>query len=367
VTAARAVAEQVFRQLHDECGTVEMARLVAVPGNESARWLLPAGTWKIGEVLRSWAPHRVWSRVAWGAIRAANQIGRVAQFPGASVLEIEGAPTTDWASMGWRWGGPPIPVIYLGTPGPRRKAVVHLVERSSGRCKAIVKVPLTEQARAAILHEAEVLETLESERYERAPRLLHVDLARGIATQTFVQGRPAGKRPTNEFWWLLESLLLPGEYTAPAAHAAKWALDTDFKAEKAAERKLVAEALDELQDDSPLPACWEHGDFAPWNIKRLPEGGCALLDWEAAQRRGLPLQDAFHFFHMQDFLFERRPKLYAVEVCGDAVRMGIPPRQCRKLEMAYLVGAYVKCKKQGNHERARFVHSTLALLRRKAA
>lgn len=367
VTAAGAVADQIFQQLCGGRGTAEAARYVAVPGNGLARWLLPAGSREIREVLGSWAPQRVWSRVAWTAVRAANQIGRVAEIPGASVLEIEGARGAEWASMGWRWGEPPIPVVYLGTPGPRRKAVVHLVERGSGRCKAVVKVPLTEEAKAAVRHEAEVLEALESEQYERSPRLLHVDWARGIATQTFVEGRPGARRLTAEFWWLLESLLLPGENTTLAAHAAKCAREIDREDEKTVERRLVAEALDELRDDSPLLACWEHGDFTPWNIKRAPDGRCALLDWEEAQRRGLPLQDAFHFLHMQDLLFEARPKLHAAEVCDNAIRMGIPPGQCRKLEVAYLVGAYLKCLKQGNHQRVQFLDSTLALLRRKVA
>ena len=134
-----------------------------------------------------------------------------------------------------------------------------------------------------------------------------------------------------------------------------------------AENKNVATAIDELRDDSPLPACWEHGDFTPWNIKRLADGGCALLDWEDAQRRGLPLQDAYHFLHMQDWLFGGQPKLHAADVWQDAIGVGVHPAQCRELEAAYLVGSYVKCVREHNHERARFVSSTLAMRRRKAA
>jgi hypothetical protein len=365
--AAGAIANQVFQQLSDERGAVEAVTYVAVPGNEMARWLLPAGRPEIGRVLASWAPYRPWSRTAWTAVRAASRMGRVAEIPGVSVLEVEGTRGADWESLGWRWGEPPIPVIYLGTPGPKRKAVVHLVEGASGRCKAVVKVPLTEDAKAAVLHEAEVLKALETERYELAPRLLHVDRSRGIATQTFVEGRPGSRKLTAEFWRLLQSLLLPGEITSLAAHAKTWAGEIVFDGAEVAERRIVAEAIEELRDDSPLPACWEHGDFTPWNSKRLPEGGCALLDWEDAERIGLPLQDAFHFMHMQDFLFEGRPKLHAVEFCRDALGMSIQPGQSRMLEIAYLVAAYVKCMKQHNHERARFVGNTLVLRASKPA
>ena len=148
--------------MRDGRGATETATYVAVPGNEMARWLLPAASPEIGRVLASWAPYRLWSRVAWAAVRAASQLGRTADLPGASVLEVEGTRGADWESLGWRGGEPPIPVIYLGTPGPRRKAVVHLVDRASGNCKAVVKVPLTEEAKTAILHEAEVLEALAS-------------------------------------------------------------------------------------------------------------------------------------------------------------------------------------------------------------
>ena len=118
----------------------------------------------------------------------------------------------------------------------------------------------------------------------------------------------------------------------------------------------MIEAINELlRDGSPLPACWEHGDFAPWNIKRSRDGGCALLDWEDARRKGLPLQDAYHFLHMQDWLFGGRPKLHATRLMDEAVAMGVPSTQICALEAAYLICSYRKCVLEGNRERASFV------------
>src|ERR1019366_7909094 len=199
------------------------ATFVAVPGNEMARWLLPAASPEIGSVLASWAPYRLQSRVAWTAVRAASQLGWASEIPGVSVLEVEGTRGADWESLGWRGVEPPIPVVYLGTPGPRRKAVVHLVDRASSRCKAVVKVPLTDEATIALLREAEVLETLATERHEFSPRLLHVDWARGTTTQTFVEGRPGSRTLTPEGWKLLGGLGLPGETSTLAEHAESWA------------------------------------------------------------------------------------------------------------------------------------------------
>ena len=364
--SASALAHQVFEQLHDESCEVEAATYVAVPDNETARWLLPASHPEIGRTLAGWAPYRLWSRAAWAAVRAASRFGRMANIPGASVMQVSGTQSADWGLLGWRGCEPPIPVVYLGTPGPRRKAVVHLVDAASGRCKAVVKVPLTDEAKGAILHEAEVLNALDAERYELAPRLLHSDWARGIATQSYVEGQPASRKLTADCWQLLLTLQLPGESTSLAAHAAIWSREIACVEHDAAGR-LLADTIHELHDNSALPTCWEHGDFTPWNIKRLPEGGCALLDWEEAQRRGLPLQDAFHFLHMQDFLFEARPTLHAAEVWSGADEWSITLEQCRKLEIAYLVGAYLKCVRRHNRERARFVMNSLTLRQRKTA
>lgn len=367
VTAAEAIANQVFRQLRNDGGTTEIETFVAVPGNEMARWLLPAGAPEIGRVLASWAPYRWWSRVGWTAVRAASQIGRVAGIPGVSLLEVEGTRASDWASLGWRSSEPPIPVLYVGTPGCKRKAVVHLVERASGECKAVVKVPLTQEAKSVVLHEAEVLDALARENCELSPRLLHVDWARAISTQTFVEGRPGARKLAPEFWRILHSLLLPGETTSLAERANTLAEKIAFASDEAKESGRVVEAIEGFRDPAPLPACWEHGDFAPWNIKRLPSGGYALLDWEDAERKGLPLQDAYHFLHMQDFLFEGRPKMHAAEVEQEAIRMGIEPKQCRSLEVAYLTGAYLKCLNLHDRERIRFLSRTLGLCRRRAA
>ena len=56
---------------------------------------------EIAQVLASWAPYRMWSRMAWTAVRAASQLGKTADVPGVSVLETEGTREADWG----RWDG----------------------------------------------------------------------------------------------------------------------------------------------------------------------------------------------------------------------------------------------------------------------
>ena len=117
----------------------------------------------------------------------------------------------------------------------------------------------------------------------------------------------------------------------------------------------VRTAVEELQDDRLLPACWVHGDFAPWNIRSTTDGGCVLIDWEEARADGLPLQDAFHFLHAQDFLFRRKPTTHVALLAQPAKAMDLPVAVVRKLELAYLVEAYATCVAEARNDRKRFV------------
>ena len=178
----------MFAQLGECGGPRETARYVAVPGNAEVRWLLPADGKALGSVLASWTPYRSSSRLAWATVKAASGMGAIAELPGVSVVEVERSQAIDWRSLGWRWNGAPIPVVYVGTPGPRRKAVVHLMERESAMCRAVVKVPLSGEAQTAVLHEADVLAALKEEGCASTPELLHVDRAKGLVTSVVCGG-----------------------------------------------------------------------------------------------------------------------------------------------------------------------------------
>lgn len=54
-----------------------------------------------------------------------------------------------------------------------------------------------------------------------------------------------------------------------------------------------AEAL--AEPGRALPFVFQHGDPGPWNVVVTAEGLPAFLDWEAADPRGMPLWDLFHF------------------------------------------------------------------------
>lgn len=332
----------------------------AVPGDRP-RWLIPASSRNLHPTLSSWAPYCVSSRLKWSAIRAANRVGALPALPGVTTVHLGNVNEIDWRALGWTRDTPPAPLVYLGTPGPRRKAVIHLIDPASGDCEAIVKVPLCAGAKDAIVRDACTLAVLASERHTCAPRLLWLDRQHGIATQQFLPGKSGSRRLRPEYFGLLGSLVVRDESTTIAAHAAAWH-DAMSSLSRKTDLQLMGAAVAELCDTHSLPSCWAHGDFAPWNIRHSPPGVAGLVDWEEAERGGLPLQDAFHFLHMQDFLFGARPATHSPDLALFVRTLGISPAQCRRLEIAYLVRSQRQCASNHQSQRAQFLLNTLALL-----
>lgn len=248
---------------------------------------------------------------------------------------VKSIANIDWRAFGWRHPSDPEPLVYVGTRGPRRKAVVHLIEPACHACELIVKVPLGEAAKQAIRHEAQTLLELQREGFAAAPRLIELDEVAGIASQTVVTGARARLKLTREVAVLLQSLDRQPEclslcYVASALLPKLIDLDVS-----AADAACLGRALDALDDDAQLPAVRLHGDFAPWNIK-LRNGAASLVDWEDSQGHGLPLHDAFHFLHMTRCLFGKRPRAMWQEL-RFRYAFNLTAPQHRKLELAYLV------------------------------
>ncbi len=276
------LAQQVFAPLPRSSPSGDTSQdFFVLSRNGQPRWLLPARQRKLDSVLASWSPYRLDSRLKWHAVCAANRIGCLSLLPGVTVSTICGLDQIDWTSLGWNIDAAPVPAVYLGTPGPARKAVIHLLDSASGVCHVILKVPINDGARAAILREGDVLISLDSEGCTLSQRLLSVDRDRGISAQTFLSGAAGTRRLRPKYLRLLRALRLPGETTSIAEHAASLQEQLLWSATSDRDLVTINAALSHLCDAHPLAAFWTHGDFAPWNIKHSPEGP-ALLDWEDA-------------------------------------------------------------------------------------
>ena len=331
-----------------------------VGGPAGVRWVIPTDT-DVASVLESWSPYKFVSRMAWHSIRLAHLGRATAWLPGMGSLTVTNLHAIDWRRVGWKHGAAPVPVIYIGTPGPRQKAVMHLVNPVSGECEAVLKVPLRAGARESIVHESDVLAVMEDEFFTSAPSLLFSDRSLGVATQQFLPGKPGSRRWLPEYEKLLRSLLLPDEHTTLAGQASSWQDHPLWDSLDKPQMAALSAALAEQSRTTLLPACWMHGDFAPWNIRRASGNAPMLIDWEIAQRAALPLQDAFHFFHMQQFLFHRGPRSFAAAMETTAERMGVARPLSRTLELAYLARSFFSSISWDEQARADFLFKSLAL------
>jgi hypothetical protein len=338
----------------------------AVAGHTGPRWILPSGP-NLHPLLASWSPYRLGSRLLWRGILAAQKVGAIGMLPGVERVKLDDLPGIHWPGLGWRNNTPPVPVVYVGTPGPRQKAVLHLVDPATGQCSAVIKIPLLPSSRAAIIQEATTLAALQEESCQVAPRLTYFDNLRAISTQRFLAGNPGSRKFLPEYQELIESLLLREEHTTIAGHAAEWQDHPlwDFMERPALE--LLTSAFSEQFDATSLPAWWEHGDFAPWNIRDRSNLRPALIDWEMGQRGALPLQDAFHFLYIQQFLFGGHQTSHSANLAYLAQRIGIPTSLCRKLEIAYLTRSYFTCMEWEDRGRAEALLMSLSTVMRQRA
>jgi Phosphotransferase enzyme family len=78
-----------------------------------------------------------------------------------------------------------------------------------------------------------------------------------------------------------------------------------YRLEANEEDFLGAHAAALVRGGDGLPLVFQHGDPGPWNVLVTPDGRPAFLDWEAAESRGMPLWDLFHFLRSYGLLVSR--------------------------------------------------------------
>ncbi len=297
-----------------------------IRGHDGPRWLIPAGSALAQTILREWRPYRLTTRLFWLATVAAYRMGAGGLMPGAAGIML---PASLSGQLMRRIGcdfdaGPP--VILVGNLTITRKILVFLEDRAA-RKNVLVKIPLTVRAAASIRNEARVLEELNGRL--RAPRLLYRNESEGIAMQEYLHGRLGSRRCRPEYTGLLCGLAESDAKAALRDHGRQLQERLRNGAEHAEHAARIHAALALLDEDTKLPCVTVHGDFAPWNIRDLPDGACTLIDWEAARPNGLPLHDLCHFYFMQMRLFTPQ-KLFFREM----LREGAWKDYCRSLDIA---------------------------------
>lgn len=324
-------------------------------GNNGPRWLLPQQSRMARTILREWRPYGLATHLFWRGLRLAARCGALRLVPGTAQVRLPRDAGKRLLSRFGIAGEAGAPVILVGNTVATRKLIVFV--EVSGRENAVIKVPLTPVARTSIGAEAEVLKRLSGE--HGAPRLLGYQLDTGATLQEYLAGRLGSRRLKPAYLKLLIDLARKGETVTLRERARALEERLRRPADPGEFPAAIERALALLEDDTRLPAALVHGDCAPWNIREMEDGGCALIDWESAEWQGLPMHDLCHFFCMQARLFAPHTLFSeAVERDGSWRRylreLAIPLRLFRPLAAAFLLESLLRAREWEPPESAAF-------------
>lgn len=335
------------------------SRYWVIPGKMGEpRWVLPHDPRYALPFLKQWRPYVFRSYIKWKLLMVAYRSKRLDCVPGVAPFSIVVPQGKNWDHLGWSQADLPIPLIYVGTPSPHRKAVFCLTNFRTGRIISIGKVPLGPIADLAINREANNLDQLTQEKPGRAPRTIFVDRQKGISTQEFIAGAPTCRRLTERHIACLVDLAIPDETTSLRRVVAS--LEKKIQAMENIEpkdRAVLMRSLGEADDPSPLPAVWEHGDFVPWNLKIESNGSLRIIDWEESSRDGIPSFDLVYFHLIQALeLGEKElfPKLFMELLNRYFDLLGIIRAMTEKIIRACVVRCWLRFHEANDGARADF-------------
>ena len=170
-------------------------------------------------------------------------------------------------------------------------------------------------------------------------------------------------KPAYLLW--LAGLRREGATTSLGTHTARLTEEVSGLQIESEKAEDILARLGRLDDPHDLPAVWTHGDFAPWNLRRVDSEKIAVIDWEDASPDGPPLYDLVHFYLIQDFLFgERRlgSRSYRRAAQGYLAALGIVPALHDRLFELALSKSWMIAMKADDTARAAMICGRLSRL-----
>ncbi len=310
-------------------------RLALAPGFGEARTIVPSQDVAMRRSVR----RRRLEGVPHGRVRLALLRGRVAGLislrgrpqreayvgrPGAAVSAdvpayLSAAATEAGLDLaGWRWA-----VVARGDYDSQ-KVLVLLAPPGAEEPTGVVKVTRSPVHAARLRNEGAALAAVAA-----------LPSGAGRAPVPWFAGEQAG-RP-----FLGASLVEGTQYTEAATYSAddpllrdalEWLTELAAASARPVSARAIAEALMALleryeriyrppaaelaalrerfervgETEAPIPVVLQHGDPGIWNLLATPEGRTVFLDWEAAERSGMPLWDVLYFFRSYAVAESRR-------------------------------------------------------------
>lgn len=247
------------------------AQLAAVPSWSSPRLLAAGSTfttrWRNSELYPGYRLRGRVMRLAMRGLAASGLVSRTVD---------DGVRATLRDFLADELPGAEIASLLVGTPGPAQKLTIEL-RHTDGRVAGYGKFARSAVARRRLTGEHETLLALPE---NVAPRVLRFGPWEGglLLVTTAAQGRPVETTlpPSDDLCSYLEKLETDAFLPIETHEVVQAILD-----EWPSARKLVASL-----SARHWPVCIQHGDFAPWNIKRS-ESGLIAFDWEYGVLKGL--------------------------------------------------------------------------------
>ena len=342
-------------------------RFWLINSKKGTRWIVPQNPNYGISILQQWRPYGTLSYWKWQLLLTAYRSKTLQYLPGVTSVGIVSDEDWNWRHLGYEEVHL-FPVTYIGTPGPNRKAVVSLIESHKFQSVGIAKVPLSDNATAKILQEAEILASLANSKPGLAPQLLHLDPDKGIAVQTVKEGKLTQPNLTSAHISWFTRAEIPDLQTSlqEQVQPLKEQLNVLDRIDPEMQG-ILNSVLTKIEDPTPLQSTWVHGDFTPWNLKLSSDRQLEAVDWEEAKYNGLPLQDLFHFQYIQSHLLEEKKDLLEAtrnqSIVADYLEaIGIDLARYKQLAQFYLAESWLRCQEREDWDYADFLAAEISQL-----
>lgn len=333
-------------------------RVLIISQGGVPRWVLPENTRRVVTVLKSWKPYKWKSRLQWNAVVGACRMNVLGALPGIARANLN-CDLSYWRSRMPAYSGSWSIAAYVGNPFYTRKALLFFVDERA-RVRAVAKVPIYAAAKRAILNEAKVLQGLRDKL--PLPRVIFADEEKGIAAQSWIEGMNLPRKFGPKHLVLLTGFAQEGARVRLSD--CREEIGERLAQLDGVDAPLLSRALSLLDVRDELRACVEHGDFVPWNLRRLADGQLTLIDWEWAQETGYPWQDICRYFYLQDYLFRERADVWKALNANSLLqeyrrRFELSPDAVRGLTIRYLLLYLCEEHAEGNRDRVDYAQQEI--------
>ena len=313
-------------------------RVMALPNWENPRLYLPAG-----RSFRSWRESSFYP-----AYRARARLYRLL-LRGKATAGVKKSRMV--RSNRWPLGEfvqdvlsePNSVAVLVGTAGPAQKFTAQL-RYKEGRILGYIKYAYKDAARARLRQEHYILSHIAENLGPAVLKYGEVDDANVLLTAP-VAGRrvPPSPTPGKEVVGLLKSFVISPPIPADDH---PWIQSLKTHSGMDPELEFCVETLGRRS----WPIVIQHGDFAPWNLRRV-KGAIRALDWEYGNLEGFPYLDLVYYILQTLALIRRwtpeKAARYAARYLIETPQLGLREEEAWALVRLTAYDAYSKSRLDG--------------------